>query len=204
MIESWEKHMGSISDVDKMIEETKSMDEYLREDEEKYSGLVTEELKNLPDEELIMALITRTADALFDQIDPEPTNDRDYEAALKSAFDRLNKHQKLFYAVMELETQVNNGGLIQFFQNYSRIVAPIVSGYMGIIGATEHKKLYDDFLAKSAVDPAHLPDFDREYEDDEEGFDEKYPFDEYEDVFYKIEPLETYLLAYAKAHLDSF
>lgn len=193
-----------MSDVDRMIEEAKSMDEYLREDEEKYSNLTTEELRKLPDEELIMALVTRTADALNALIDPEPEEEQDYEAALKTALDLLNEHQKLFYAVTELESEVNNGGLCQFFDNCSRVVAPLVSGYMDIIGAAEHKKLYDDFLTKHAIDPANLPDFDEEAEKDGMDIDEKYAFEEYDDAFYEMEPLETYLFAYAKAHLDSF
>ena len=106
-----------MSDVDRMIEEAKSMDEYLREDEEKYSNLTTEELRKLPDEELIMALVTRTADALNALIDPEPEEEQDYEAALKTALDLLNEHQKLFYAVTELESEVNNGGHDQYFSN---------------------------------------------------------------------------------------
>ena len=44
---------------------------------------------------------------------------------------------------IKLETEVNNGGLCQFFVNSSRIVAPFVSEYMAIVGAFE---LYLDFI----------------------------------------------------------
>ena len=123
---------------------------------------------------------------------------------MKTALDLLNEHQKLFYIVTEPETEVNNGGLCQFFENSSRVAAPLVSGYMEVIGAAEHKKLYDDFLSEHGIDPANLPDFDEKAEKDGLDIAEKYAFDEYDDAFYEMEPLETYLLAYAKAHLDSF
>ena len=55
--------------------------------------------------------------------------------------------QQMYVAAI-LDMEIQNGGLCQFFVNSSRMVAPIVSEYMSIIGATEHKNLYDTFIEK--------------------------------------------------------
>jgi hypothetical protein len=84
------------------------------------------------------------------------------------------------------------------------MVAPLVSEYMAVIGAHEHKKLYDDFIADNGIDVNDLASFDIE---DLEEFAEKYeryPFDDYDDAFYEMEPLEAYLTKYAREHISEF
>jgi len=100
--------------------------------------------------------------------------------------------------------EVNNGGLCQFFVNSSRMVAPLVSEYMGIIGAADHKKLYDDFTSKYGIDLNDLSSFDIEEAAEFEEQNQRYPFDEYDDAFYDMEPLETYLKKFIRENVKDF
>ena len=51
--------MEPISDTEKKNDTPKTIEEIFREDEEKCVGLTAEELKKLPDEDLMNALLTR-------------------------------------------------------------------------------------------------------------------------------------------------
>ncbi len=157
-----------------------------------YLKLSLEELNALTDEEFFYAVLVRTERKV------------DGFADWGEGVNSLNTHQKIFYCVNWLETEVNNGGLCQFFVNYSRMAAPLVSDYMAIIGAEDHKKLYDEFILKNEIDVEDLSSFDiDELEEFEEQY-ERYPFDEYDDAFYELESLESYLTKYAREHLENF
>ncbi len=157
-----------------------------------YLKASTEELSQLSDDELICAVWARTENIVSSKED------------LLEGFHSLNEKQRIFYAVNYLEMEVNNGGLCQFFVNSSRIVAPLVSEYMGIIGATEHKKLYDTFIEKHQINTQDLSSFDCETVEVFQSQYERYPFDEYDDAFYKLEPLQTYLTQFIKENIEVF
>ena len=76
--------------------------------------------------------------------------------------------------------------------------------YMGIIGAVEHKKLYDDFISKYGIDLNDLSSFDIEEAAEFEEQNQRYPFDEYDDAFYDMEPLETYLKKFIRENIKDF
>ncbi len=157
-----------------------------------YLQMSVDELRTLSDEELFYAVMVRT--------ERKVDGFEDWEEGVNS----LNFYQKVFYSVNWLEIEVNNGGLCQFFVNSSRMVAPFVSEYMAVIGADEHKRLYDDFVQQNGIDLCELSSFDV---DDLEEFAEqydRYPFDDYDDAFYEAEPLETYLTKYARENLNYF
>ena len=157
-----------------------------------YLQMSVDELRALSDEELFYAVMVRT--------ERKVDSFEDWDEGVNS----LNFHQKVFYSVNWLEIEVNNGGLCQFFVNSSRMVAPLVSEYMAVIGADEHKRLYDDFVQQNGIDLCELSSFDV---DDLEEFAEqydRYPFDDYDDAFYEAEPLETYLTKYARENLNDF
>ena len=84
------------------------------------------------------------------------------------------------------------------------MVAPLVSEYMGIIGAAEHKKLYDDFVNKNGIDLTELSFCDVDKAEEFEEKTEKYPFDEYDDAFYDMEPLEIYLKNFIRENINDF
>lgn len=163
-----------------------------KKEESRYLAMTTEELSELSDDELFDAAESRTENVV-DSFD-------EWEDGVNS----LNRSQKIFYSLNWLEIEVNNGGLCQFFVNSSRMVAPLVSEYMGIIGADDHKKLYDDFVSRNGIDLSELSFFDVEEAEEFEEKAEKYPFDEYDDAFYNMEPLEAYLKKFVREHLEDF
>ena len=67
------------------------------------------------------------------------------------------------------------------------------------IGAVEYQRLYDDFIADNDIDISSLDE--TEYED----MYDMYPFDEFDDTYYRLysrQPLETMLASYIRAHID--
>ena len=158
----------------------------------KYLALTLPELNELPDDELFDAVLRRT-EHIVDGFED-----------IKEGINALNESQKIFFSVNYLEIEVNNGGLCQFFVNSSRIVAPYVSEYMGVIGANEHKKLYDDFINENKIDLNELSSFDIKSIRDYEKQTKRYPFDDFDNAYYELKPLEGYLTEFAKAHIEDF
>ncbi len=151
-----------------------------------------DELSRLSDEKLLNAVWTRAKNIVSSKED------------IRDGFNALNEEQRIFYAVNYLEMEVNNGGLCQFFVNASRIVAPYVSEYMDIIGATEHKRLYDSFIEKYNINTNYLDSFECETVEQFQARYKRYPFHEYDNAFYDIEPLETYLISFVRNNIEKF
>ena len=187
--------MGLFSAIKNMIKfrkELKKSIEEAKKNEKRYLEMTVEELSALSDDELFEAVTART-ESKVDSFDE-----------WEDGVNLLNPSQKIFYSVNWLEMEVNNGGLCQFFVNSSRMVAPLVSEYMGIIGAVDHKKLYDDFISKYGIDLNNLSSFDIEDATEFEEQNQRYPFDEYDDAFYDMEPLETYLKKFIRENIKDF
>ncbi len=179
-------------ELKKMKQGMRQMIADAEENAKRYVLMTTEELSTLDDEELFEAAQARTEHKVesFDE--------------LKVGINALNDAQKVFYCVSWLEMEVNNGGLCQFFVNSSRMAAPLVSEYMGMIGAEEHQKLYDDFVRDNGIDLTDLSAFDIKRADDFEKKAQMYPFDDYDDAFYNMEPLMTFLTSFVRANLAQF
>ena len=170
----------------------KDLPKEIARQQELYRNLSTEELAALSDEDLFVACKLRI-DVIVDAC-----------ADSAEAFARLNDHQKVVYALDYLEMEVNNGGLCQFFVNSSRVVAPYVSDYMALIGASEHKALFDGFINQYGIDLNDLSSFIIHRHRDYEAQTKRYPFDEYDDAFYELEPLQNHLISFVKKHIDKF
>ena len=187
--------MGLFSSIKQAIILRKQFKASFKEQMEKeaaYLQMSTAELSELSDDELFSAVWTRMENIVSSKEE------------LLEGFLSLNERQRIFYAVNYLEMEVNNGGLCQFFVNSSRIVAPIVSEYMGVIGAIEHKNLYDAFIEKHQIDTQDLSSFDCETVQVFQSQYERYPFDEYDDAFYELEPLQTYLTQFIKDNIEAY
>ena len=164
----------------------------LQKKETLYLKMPSADLPNLSDADLFYAVTIRTenkVDACHD---------------LQEGLAALNDKERIFYAVNYLEVEVNNGGLCQFFVNASRAVAPLVSEYLGMIGAFEQQKLYDDFIGKYHIDVTDLSSFDIESFEDFTAQYERYPFDEFDDAFYKMTPLQDYLTKFVRENIRDF
>lgn len=183
--------MSLFSTIKEIIKFRKELKKCIIESKEKemlYLSMSNEDMVSLSDDELFEA-------ALF-RIEHKVDSYDDWEEGVNS----LNNSQKIFYSINWLETEVNNGGLCQFFVNSSRMVAPNVSEYMNIIGANNHKNLFDKFIADNNIDLHNLSSFDIDDVDEYEKQTERYPFDDYDDAFCDMEPLEIYLKKFAREH----
>lgn len=116
----------------------------------------------------------------------------------------LNESQHLFYAIYLLESEVYENGLCAFFAHESRAVAPLVSEYMEKIGAHEHKRLYDAFVAKHHIDLNDLSAFDIASDGALEEERKRLPYAEFEEPFCELELLHDHLVKYVRAHLEDF
>lgn len=158
----------------------------------RYLQLTTEEMAALPDEELFSAALSR-AESKVDTCED-----------MLEGIRTLSQPQRVLYCINYLEAEVNNGGLCQFFVNSSRVTAPYISEYLGIIGAADHKNLFASFIGKYNIDLSDLSSFKIQCTRDFEKQMLRYPFDEYDDAFYELESLEIPLTAYIKQNLDAF
>ena len=159
-----------------------------------YMQMSPGELSKLTDDELFCAALIRTERAADAFPDNWPLN----------AINALNEKQRVFYSVNFLITEVNNGGICQFFVNSSRMVAPKLSEYLGIIGAADHQKLYDDFISKYNIDVNDLSSFRSDTTEKFIAQYERYPFDEYDNAFFTLKPLEEYLAGFVRANITYF
>ena len=184
--------LKSIKIFFRLIKDAAKIVEQIKEQQEEYLSLSTDALSALADDELFSAAVSR-AEAIVD-----------FHDSVSEGFDALKEHQKVLYAVNYLEMEVNNGGLCQFFVNSSRAVAPYISEYLGIIGAEDHKTLFDTFVAKNQIDLTDLSSFEIRRTRDFEKQAVRYPFDEFDDAFYRLDTLETPLIAYIRKNISAF
>ena len=73
-----------------------------------------------------------------------------------------------------------------------------------MIGAFAQQKLYDDFIGKYHIDVTDLSSFDIESFEDFTAQYERYPFDEFDDAFYKMKPLQDYLTKFVRDNIEDF
>ena len=175
----------------RLLKDGRKLIKEMKRQQEKYRTMSTEELAQLPDCELYGAVFSRIEDKM----------NYDDQAQSYSVF---SQPQKIVYALHILEAEVNNGGLCQFFVNSSRMFAPYISEYLGIIGAEEHQQLFDHFIHSNGIDVNELSSFRIQRIADFEMQTQRYPFDEYDDAFYALPSLEEPLTAYIKANLSAF
>mgnify|MGYP001401266239 CR=1 FL=1 len=144
-----------------------------------------EKLLSLDDEELFEQIMFRCFDST-------------------SGFDLVSStdEQKTVYTLMNLQLEVDNGGLCQFFVNSSGECAPYVSEALEKAGALKIKKLYDDFIADNHIDVFDLSSFKT---DSTEAFQEQYKrfnFNRFDHAFYEEENLHDLIVKYIRKNFD--
>ena len=92
------------------------------------------ELKKLSDDALFETVYLQTLDVVDSFPDEE------------TAFSKISIEQKTVYILSIYDMEIQNGGLCQFFVNSSRSLAPYIEDNLNKIGATEHKKLFTEFI----------------------------------------------------------
>ena len=155
----------------------------------RYVNMSPEELSSLSDEKLLEAVVARIEKKM------------DKYGELSLGFEALSQPEKLVFAIDYYTLELDNGGLCQFFVNSSRIAAPYVSEYLGTLGATDHKALYDAFVLNNGIDLNDLSSFNIDDASEYLRLYESYPFEEYDGAFYQLPHLNTYLVKYVRAHV---
>ena len=186
---------GFIKRIQEQKEMLKQFKEMINADMRKeaaYIAMNTEELSGLSDEELYAAAEARTVHKVEDC------------GEITDGIKTLSQAEKNFYVCQYYSMEVNNGGLCQFFVNSGRVVAPLLSECLKAVGAVKHQNLFDEFIMENKID---LNDLDSFVIDDAEEFEtqaERYPFDEFDDQFSELPPLEDILAAYVRNHIQQF
>lgn len=167
------------------------------ENTKRYISLTKDELRQLPESELLDAVLARV-DNKAEKLEAE------HDSTFVAAIGLLSKEERSVYCVNYLDCEVNNGGLCQFFANSSGETAPFIADSLDTIGALEHKELFEAFVNKYGIDTNDLSSFKS---DDVEAFLAQYkrfPFDEYDNAFYEMKPLRDYLVEFVKENIDAF
>ncbi len=154
------------------------------------------ELLKLTDQELY--------DVMIDNIDEEVDDFDDCET-----LETYSWAKRVFYTVVWFSSEVNNGGLCQYFVNSSRYTAPYVQDALHAIGAKKYLSLLNQFIEANAIDLNDLDSFIIEDIEEFEEQAERYPFDDFDDAFYALEneennTFEELLGAFVRKHISEF
>ena len=114
----------------------------------------------------------------------------------------LTDEQKIAYSLNKFESEVNNGGLCQFFVNSSSECAPYISDALAAVGAIGLKMLFDNFISENSIDVNDLSSFKISNIDEYEAQTERFDFDGFDDKFYEDENLHQQIIDYARKHVE--
>lgn len=163
--------------------------------QKKCRAMQTEELNALEDTDLLSAVSYRL-DAKVDKFDD-----------ISEGLEALSENQRVIYSVGWFDAEIQNGGLCQFFVNSSRVIAPDVSKCLAALNACEYKRLYDGFIEENKIDTCDLSSFGPADISEYERQMERYPFDDFDDSYYKLsekKPIEAYMIAFVRKSLSEF
>jgi hypothetical protein len=117
-------------------------------------------------------------------------------------FSSMSPERQTAYTAACLELEVMNGGLCQFFANCPDCV-PYVPEALSAIGAEDHRKLYEDFLSATGIDPLD-PVFQTEDMDAFSRLYELWPWEDFDDAYLSLAPIPELLEAYIQSNPDAF
>ena len=151
----------------------------------KIRAMSKEDILALNDENFFDAIECVCEDAVYDITDSQ-----------------INEEQKTIYSLNKFESEVNNGGLCQFFVNSSRECAPYISKALDAVGAFQIKDLYDKFISDNCIDVTDLSSFKISSIDEYEAQTQRYDFDSFDNKFYEDEKLHQLIIEYSRKNID--
>ncbi len=117
---------------------------------------------------------------------------------------QFSGERRVVYILSLFDAEVQNGGLCQFFVNSSRAVAPYVCEALKTVGASEHLKLFEEFITENNIDLSDLESFKvqshRGYIKQTKRFD----FDAFDDKYYDLPALQESVVEYIKNNVSEF
>ncbi len=164
----------------------------IMETQEENRQLHGEDLLSLSDDDLFETIYFQNIDIA------EEAEDEDKE------LDQFTGARKTVYVLGLFDSEIQNGGLCQFFVNSSRVVAPYVSESLKKVGANEHLNLFEEFITANNIDISNLESFKvfsiRGFKKQTKRFD----FDSFDDKYYELPALQEKVVAYIKNNINEF
>lgn len=102
--------------------------------------------------------------------------------------------EKILYVLHEFDSELQNGGILQYFTNSSKEHAYLIKEYLEKIDAMDFLLLYDEFISTNGIDVNNLDDINRIDCSEFEEFDNQY----YE--LYELTPLKDILVDLIKKY----
>lgn len=178
--------------IEKLMEDPQAFVSEAMGNYDEMKQLHGEELLALSDEDLFEAVYFQNLDIA------EEAEDEDQE------LEQFTGARRTVYILSLFDSEIQNGGLCQFFVNSSRVAAPYVSESLKLVNANEHLALFEQFITTNNIDASDLDSFKvfskRGYIRQTKRFD----FDSFDDQYYELAPLQDYIVAYIKANISEF
>jgi len=164
----------------------------MMETQEENKQLHGEELLKLSDDDLLETINFQNLDIA------EEAEDEDNE------LEQFTGARRTVYILDLFDSEIQNGGLCQFFVNSSSVVAPYIIESLKCIGANEHLNLFKEFIETNNIDVSNLESFKvfskRGYIKQTKRFD----FDAFDDKYYELPALEEKIVTYIKNNINEF
>lgn len=157
-----------------------------------YLEMSGDELLELADGELYEAINERIDEKIADCEDMDEIRDE------------LTEEEFAFYTVNRFKEEVEENGIDALFDGSSDDLVPLISECLDVIGADEHKELYDTFVAVNDFASEVIPGFDKGIIGSVLSGIESLTSDEFDEQFEELPDLEDALQDYARDNIDNF
>ncbi len=178
--------------MEKLLADPNAFLSEIMETQEENRQLHGEDLLSLSDDDLFETIYFQNIDIA------EKAEDEDKE------LEQFTGARKTVYVLGLFDSEIQNGGLCQFFVNSTRVVAPLVSEALKEVGAVEHSNLFEEFITINNIDVCDLESFKifsvRGYKKQTKRFD----FDSFDDKYYELPALQEKVVAYIKNNINEF
>ncbi len=121
-----------------------------------------------------------------------------------TALSQMSDAQRTVYILSVFDAELQNDGLCQFFVNSSRTLAPYVGECLQTVGAEEHRKLLDAFVADNSIELSHLESYGIKDVSEYAAQRARYDFDSFDDAYVALPSLQEYIVAHIKANIGEF
>lgn len=126
------------------------------------------------------------------------------ENAEDSELDLFTGPRRTVYILDLFDSEVQNGGLCQFFVNSSREAAPFVSDCLKCVGAFEHQALFDDFVLVNGIELSDLSSFQTASRRCFIKQTKRFDFDAFDERYYELPALQEKIVAYIRDNITEF
>ncbi len=178
--------------MDKLTADPKAFLSAIMEPQENNKCLHGEDLLTLSDDDLFEAIYMQNIDIA------EMAEDEEKEV------EQFTGARRTVYVLSLFDSEIQNGGLCQFFVNSSRAVALYVSEALENVGAKEHLDLFEEFVTSNKIDVSDIESFKVFSIRGFKKQTKRYDFDSFDDKYYELPALQENVVGYIKDHINEF